>query len=206
MDRPPHHSAVTLWLAGCLMGLFLGCASSTKGFIWIDELREAEPLPAEGEYVIGVGDLLSIQLWDQEKMSPRVRVRSDGRVSLQFLNDVEAAGKTPVRLARELEGGFKSVVLNPQVTVVVEESRPLGVSVLGEVARPGLHTLDPGAGVAQALAVAGGLSTFAHKDRIFVLRSGSQPARIRFTYQALTSARGRAPLFRLLTGDVVVVE
>jgi polysaccharide export outer membrane protein len=129
-------------------------------------------------------------------------------VSLPFLNDVEAAGKTPVQLAGELESGLKSVILNPKVTVAVEESKPptLSISVLGEVARPGLESLEPGAGVAQALAAAGGLTVFAHKDRIYVVRRGARPTRIHFTYAALTRSIGRAPSFRLRTGDVVVVE
>jgi len=193
-------------LAGCLMAVLPGCASSPQSFVWVDDLNQPEPPAGDGQYVIGVGDVLSVQVWDQEKMSGRVRVRTDGRVSLPLLNDVEAAGKTPVQLAREFEGGLKSVVLNPKVTVVVEESMPLSISILGEVARPGLHALNPGAGVAQALAAAGGLTTFAHKNRIFVLRSGPTPARIRFTYKGLTDAPGPSSLFRLRTGDVVVVE
>jgi polysaccharide export outer membrane protein len=60
--------------------------------------------------------------------------------------------------------------------------------------------------VADALAAAGGLTNFAHKDRIYVVRSSPQQIRIHFTYDALTKGIGRAPLFRLRAGDVVVVE
>jgi polysaccharide export outer membrane protein len=80
------------------------------------------------------------------------------------------------------------------------------VSVLGEVARPGLQVLDRGAGLAQALAASGGLTPFAHKNRIFVLRTGEETARLRFTYQDITGASGQTRPFRLRTGDVVVVE
>jgi polysaccharide export outer membrane protein len=205
MKRPRAGWTVVLVLVTCLPGFFSACASK-GGSIEVDQIKE-EPAPAAGgEYSIGVGDLISVQVWDQEKMSARMRVRTDGRISLPFLNDVEAAGKTPVQLAGELESGLKSVILNPKVTVAVEESKPptLSISVLGEVAKPGLETLDPGAGVAQALAAAGGLTVFAHKDRIFVVRGGAQ--RIHFTYDALTRTAGRATSFRLRTGDVVVVE
>ena len=206
MDRQHWRWRIALGLFAFLVGLLPACASSQGSYIWVDELKEPDRSPAQAEYLIGVGDLLNIQVWDQEKMSARMRVRSDGRISLPFLNDVEAAGKTPVRLSQELEGGFKSVVINPKVTVVVEEPRPLSVSILGEVGKPGLHTVDPGAGVAQALAAAGGLNVFAHKDRIFVVRSVPQPTRIRFTYEALTRTLGQAPYFQLRTGDVIVVE
>jgi polysaccharide export outer membrane protein len=188
---------------------FLPACASTSGSVEVDQLKGLpDPPPAGNEYTINVGDVLSIQVWDQEKLSARMRVRSDGRISLPFLNDVDAAGKTPVKLAGDLEAGLKSVILNPRVTVFVEESKPptLSVSVLGQVAKPGVQALEPGAGVAQALAAAGGLSTFAHKSRIFVVRPGPPPTRIHFTYDALTRTSGMAPLFRLRSGDVVVVD
>jgi polysaccharide biosynthesis/export protein len=210
MERQQARWIVVLAVITCLTGSFPACGS-TSGSIEIEQLSEREapdPSAAATEYTIGVGDLLSIQVWDQDKMSAKMRVRSDGRISLPFLNDVDAAGKTPVKLAGELEAGLKSVILNPKVTVVVEESKPLtlSISVLGEVAKPGVQTLDPRAGVAQALASAGGLTTFAHKSRIFVSRPGPPPVRIHFTYEAITRAVGAAPSFRLRTGDVVVVE
>lgn len=183
-----------------------GCATASKApFVWVDEWRQ--PAEPEDGYVIGVGDALSVQVWEQEKMSSRVRVRSDGQVSLPFLNDVPAAGLTPVHLARDLEERLKAFIVAPRVVVAVDEARPLSVSVLGQVAEPGLHSLSPGAGVAQALAAAGGLKDFAKKDRIFVVRQvDDMPQRIRMTWDAITSGQGAAGRLRLRTGDVVVVD
>lgn len=191
-----------------LLLLAAGCSGATRGpFVWVDQLPPQELTAPVGEYVIGPGDALDVQVWDQEKMSAHARVRSDGQISLPFLNDVPAAGKTPVTLARDLEQRLKSLIVSPQVTVAVEEPMPLRISVLGEVLEPGLHNIEPGAGVAQALAAAGGLREFAHKDRIFVLRQeADSPQRIRMTYGALTGAQGRAASLRLRAGDVVVVE
>lgn len=184
----------------------LGCATvQSAPFVWVDQWKE--PAPTEDGYVIGIGDALSVQVWEQEKMSSHVRVRSDGQVSLPFLNDVPAAGLTPVRLARDLEGRLKAFIVTPRVVVAVDEARPLSVSVLGQVAEPGLHNLSPGAGVAQALAAAGGLKDFAKKDRIFVVRQvGAEPQRIRMTWNDVTSGQGAAGRLRLRTGDVVVVD
>lgn len=207
MERP-HAGGIVVILVSCLAAFCPACAT-TKGALEVDQVAEApDPDPPGGEYTIGVGDLLSIQVWEQDKMSMKERVRSDGRISIPFLNDVDAAGKTPVKLAAELETGLKTIIKVPKVTVSVEESKPrtLGVSVLGEVTKPGIQTLAPGAGVAQALASAGGLTTFAHKDRIFVVRGGLPPTRIHFTFAALTGNVGRASSFRLRNGDVVVVE
>jgi polysaccharide export outer membrane protein len=208
MVRPHAGSAVVVMLVSCLIGSLPACGSA-GGSIEVEQLKEApDPSPAGGEYTIGIGDVLSIQVFDQDKMSAKVRVRSDGRITVPFLNDVPAAGKTPVKLKGELEEGLKGVILNPVVTVFVEESKPptMSVSVLGEVSKPGVQLLEPGVGVAQALASAGGLTAFAKKNRIFVVRGGAEPTRIRFTYEALTRNVGPASLFRLRPGDVVVVE
>ena len=183
-----------------------GCATRVQTpFVWADEWPE--PVASNGEYVIGLGDALNVQVWEQEKMSAVVRVRSDGMVSLPFLNDVPAAGVTPVALARDLEVRLKPFIVSPRVLVAVDDARPLSVSVLGQVGTPGLHSLAPGAGVAQALAAAGGLKDFAKKDRIFVVRAeGDAPLRIRMTWDAVTAGLGVAGRFRLRSGDVVVVE
>ena len=100
----------------------------------------------------------------------------------------------------------QNLVLNPRVNVLVEESHPVRVSVLGAVARAGAYVVDPGAGVADALANAGGLTEFAHRDRIYVLRRAPTAIRIRFTFDELTRGTGRSALFRLQQGDVVVAQ
>ena len=188
----------------CLAGLCVACAS-TQGAIEVDQFTDVDASAAQ-EYVIKVGDVLSVQVYSDEKASGRGRVRTDGRISLPFLNDVAAAGKTPVALAADVQGGLKNFLLDPRVTVSVEESSPLSISVLGEVAKPGPQPLQNNPGVADALAAAGGLTTFAHKDRIFVIRASPQPVRIHFTYDAITRSVGKAAQFRLRVGDVVVVE
>ena len=125
MERLRARWTVVSVLVWTVVAFFPACASTTGGSIEVDQLKDApDPLSASGEYVINIGDVLSIQVWEQEKMSGRMRVRSDGRISLPLLNDVDAAGKTPVKLARDLEASLKSVILNPMVTVVVEESKP----------------------------------------------------------------------------------
>lgn len=200
---------VALACALAAVPLFVtACASTSKApFVWVDEWKPTGTVPTDDEYVIGIGDALNVQVWENEKLSAHVRVRSDGQVSLPFLNDVPAAGHTPVRLARDLEGRLKQFIVTPQVTVAVDEARPLSVSVLGQVGEPGLHNLTPGAGVAQALAAAGGLKDFAKKDRIFVVRTTDQvSSRIRMTWDAVTAGLGGAGTLRLRTGDVVVVE
>ena len=201
--RTVHHClfAIALFAAGAAAG-----CKHDEAFVWVQDLPDPPPAPI-GPYVISPGDVLSIRVWNQEGMSAKVRVRSDGKISLPFLNDVVAAGFRPDILAQQIQTRVKDFLTNPVVTVVLEEVKPLTVSLLGEVAKPGQYPLEPGAGVLHALASAGGLSDYAHKDRVYVLREvDGKPARIRFDYSTLTRPDGKAAQFRLHTGDVVVVE
>jgi polysaccharide biosynthesis/export protein len=194
-----------------------GCGSGR--YVWIDEVREPH---AEGEYAIAPGDLVRVQVFNQESMSTRARVRSDGKIAVPLLGDVQAAGKTSAALSSELSGRFKEYVNAPIVTTTVEETQPTSVSVLGEVTHPGIYTLDPSSGVLQALAAAGGFTEYASRDSIYVVRRGpvgldgaaspspdtaaAPPPRVRFTFSSLVQGEGRAASFRLHAGDVVVVE
>jgi len=186
----------------------VACGHSRGAYVWADKLPR-EPAPEPG-YRIAPGDVLAVRVWNQEAMStPRVRVRNDGVVTLPLLHDVPVAGLTPPDLARQLETKLKTYVVNPVVTVAVEEIRAVQVAILGEVGRPGQYDLDRDAGVLHALAAAGGLTHFADPDRIFVLRSGpggTGGARVRFTYDALVRGSGPSATYRLRPGDVIVVE
>jgi polysaccharide export outer membrane protein len=183
----------------------LGCSAASGRYVWVDQYEDRA---GERAYLLGPGDLLSVRIYGQDAMSSRVRVRADGRISLPFLSDVDAAGYSPAVLAEQIQTRLKEVLNQPVVTVSVEEMRPRTVSVLGEVTRPGQYALEAGWGTLQALASAGGLTEFARRDRIFVLRRADkgEPVRIRITYDSLSRAEGRASAFLLAPGDVVVVE
>jgi polysaccharide export outer membrane protein len=195
----PALAPAALLLAAALAGC--GGARSIPQDVWVDDYAQA--VQSAGPYLVAPGDLLSVRVQGQEGMSSKSRVRDDGKISLPFLNDVQAIGLTPLQLAERVQGRLKEFVLAPVVVVSLEESRPLEFSVVGNVKKAGTFPLDPRSGVLQALAAAGGLGEFADADRIFVLRQGT---RIRFTYQALTRADRRAAIFRLRPGDIVVVD
>jgi polysaccharide export outer membrane protein len=214
-EHPPRPFSTAL-LASALVSL-LGCGSGR--YVWIDDVKSPR---AEGEYVIAQGDLVSVRVFNQESMSTRVRVRSDGKIAVPLVGDVDATGKTPAALSRELAGRFKEYVVSPMVTTTVEETQPTSVSVLGEVTHAGIYTLDASAGVLQALAAAGGFTEYASRDAIYVVRrapvidggspdtapgaAAEPPPRVRFTFSSLVQGGGRAAAFRLHAGDVVVVE
>jgi polysaccharide export outer membrane protein len=199
-------------LAAALALAQSGCAT-TGQFVRVEDLPGAPGAAGgEEEYRVSAGDLVSVRVWNQEPMSvSRTRVRDDGKISVPFLQDVEVAGRTPVELSTMLKAKLMAFVVNPVVTVSVDEVHPLRVPVTGEVARPGVYELDRRAGVLAALAAAGGFSEFAHRDAIHVLRyqlplGERAPLRIRFTYRALAQGERPASAFRLRDGDVLVVE
>jgi polysaccharide export outer membrane protein len=137
------------------------------------------------------------------------RVRDDGKISVPLLQDVDVAGTTPTELSQRLQVKLKTYMVNPVVTITVEEVRALRVSVLGQVARPGQYDLDRGAGVLAALAAAGGLNDYANRNALYVVRGGAEgkpPLRIRFRYEALIHGERLAAGFHLRPGDVVVAE
>lgn len=191
---------------GNVVALALLAACATGGpSIAVNDYQEPPEAPQSG-YVIQSGDILQVRVFNQPDMSTRVRVRDDGKVSIPFLNDVTAVGLTPNALAQQIQTRLKEFINAPVVTISLEESRPFSISVIGEVTKAGVYALPPGAGVLQALAAAGGLTQYASRDRIFVVRESPERARIRFEFGQLTQAQGKAATFRLRLGDIVVVE
>jgi polysaccharide export outer membrane protein len=190
-----------------VLGLSAACRHAGE-YVWARDL----PAQSAGDpaYHIAPGDVLVVRVWNDDAMGGRARVRSDGKISLPFVDDVAAAGMSPNDLARSLEVRLTGYVNGPRVTIALEEERPIPVSVVGEVTRPGVYELLAGSGVLQALASAGGTTPWATDDRIFVLRrppaGNARPQRIRFTREALARAQDASSSFRLRRGDVVVVE
>ncbi|MGA9525584.1 MAG: polysaccharide biosynthesis/export family protein [Myxococcaceae bacterium] len=195
-------------LTAALLGL-VGCQHAAP-FVWVDDLRTTAPAGDElaSESNIRPGDVINVRVFGQDAMSARTRVRRDGQISMPFLNDVVAAGFTPTRLAGQLQTRLKDYVNNPVVTVSLEEREPLQIAIVGEVTRAGTFPVPWGSGVLNVIAQAGGLTDYAQRDGVFVLRRapGGGVQRIRFRYEALTQAQGNAVQFRLQAGDVVVVE
>ena len=191
-------------LLGAIAAGAIGCANLGQ-YVWAESLPEAPASPAP-EYVLAPGDTIFVRVFNQDSVSGRTRIRPDGRVTIPFVNDIPAAGRTPEDLAKALQVQLRDFIKQALVTVSLEEPAPVQLSVLGEVARPGVYPLDrTSQGVLRALAAAGGLTEFAHKDRIFVVRAGA-PGRIRFTFEGLSTPGTRSARFRLQNDDVIVVQ
>jgi polysaccharide export outer membrane protein len=197
-------SAVALAIA--LVISSAACANLGE-YVWINEYRDPHPPGTANSYILGAGDVIQVRVYNQDGMSARAKVRTDGKITLPFLNDVQVEGYTPNVLAEQLETRLKDFVNRPVVTVSVEEQRHIQVPVVGEVSKSGIIDIPADSGMLQALATAGGLSEMAHTDRIFVLRNdGSQASRIRFDYKKILHAVPPESTFRIRAGDQIVVE
>jgi polysaccharide export outer membrane protein len=162
-------------------------------------------VPAEG-YRIGAGDVLDVVVWKNEQLTRSVTVRPDGKISLPLVNDIEAAGLTPANLRDVLVKKLAEYVPSPEVSVLVSKVQSFEVSVIGEVQKPGRFDLRGRTTVLDALALAGGLSEFASRGKIFVLRhEGEATTRIRFDYDDAISADEETQPLILQPGDIVVV-
>jgi polysaccharide export outer membrane protein len=189
-----------------LASLCCAACSNVGRYVWVEDFPQRPPASSQG-YLIASGDLISVRVFNQDGMSARGRVRADGKFSMPLLHDIDAAGYTPEALGQQLQSRLKEFIHSPTVTVALEETKPIAVSVMGEVTKPGLYLLEARAcGLLQAVAMAGGLTDYAHHNRIFVVRQASTPVRIRFRYDSLVKAEGPAAQFRLQDGDVLVVE
>jgi polysaccharide export outer membrane protein len=157
------------------------------------------------EYVIGPDDVLRVSVWKETELSETVPVRSDGRISLPLLNDVEAAGLTPTQLAATLTEKLKKYVADPRVTVIVTAMNSQKVYVTGEVSHTGSMVLTPNMTVLQALASAG-FTQFANTKGIYVLRmENGQQQKIPVNYKKLIKGQAMDQNLRLKPGDTIVV-
>lgn len=160
----------------------------------------------QDEYKIGPEDILDVSVWKNEQVSRTVPVRPDGMISLPLLNDVKAAGLTPMQLRAVLRQKLAEYMAAPEVSVIVREVHSFKVSIIGQVQRPGTLELRRWTTVLDALVLAGWFTDFASPKRIVILRTeGNSMQRIPFNYKKAISAGGEGENFFLKTGDIVLV-
>jgi polysaccharide biosynthesis/export protein len=165
-----------------------------------------KPATKDPNYVIGPDDELVVTVWREPDISRTVPVRPDGKISLPLLKDVQAAGLTPMQLTTEITSRLTKYIAAPEVTVIVSRVSPPRMFVVGEVGRAGAYPLVPGMTVLEAISSAGGLTPFAKKSKIYVLRTeNGKQARIPVNYKEVLSGRRPEDNVRLEAGDSIVV-
>jgi polysaccharide export outer membrane protein len=157
-------------------------------------------------FVIGNDDVLAINVWKEADISRVVPVRTDGKISLPLVGELQAAGKTPKQLEAEIGNGLKSYITEPEVTVIVQETKSQKFNILGHVQKPGSYVLIPPMTVVDAIAVAGGFQDFAKVKSIYVLRDdGGKQVRLPFNYKQVIKGSHFGQNIQLQPRDTVVV-
>jgi len=194
MRNIPNLSTVVLLV---MVMLLVGCGQ--KG------LTKAEDIVSESHaYLIGPEDVLQIEVWREKSLSSTIPVRSDGKISLPLINDVQAAGLTPIQLQEKLTEKLKEFIDNPNVSVTVMEANSFKVYVSGQVKNPGVFRLRTQTSLLQVIPMAGGFTDWANQKKILVIRK-EEGGETRITANYKKMVDGKVPALILKAGDTVIV-
>jgi polysaccharide export outer membrane protein len=165
-----------------------------------------QPAAAAGDtYVIGGNDVLAVTVWKEPTLSGSILVRPDGMISIPLVGDVKAAGLTPAQLAKEITTRLKKYIQDPNVSVVVAAIHSKLVYLIGEVAKTGPVEMTPDMTLLEAISSAGGLTEFANKKKMYILRDvGGKRQRIQVHYKEALAGNLAYDL-ALQAGDTIVV-
>ena len=166
---------------------------------------DTNTIVAGPDYVIGPEDVLHVAVWKESDLTATLPVRPDGKISLPLLNDVQAAGLTPMQLADSLTEKLKKYVASPRVTVVVTTINSKRIFMVGEVSHTGAVPMIPNMTVLQAISSAG-LTQFANTKNIYVMRiQNGKQQKLPVNYRKLVKGEQMEQNYILQPGDTIVV-
>ncbi|MEA3547243.1 MAG: polysaccharide biosynthesis/export family protein [Thermodesulfobacteriota bacterium] len=194
------HKINLLWRFLCVVLVF--AVTSVGGTVFASQ-SFLEPGEA---YLVGLGDVLEIQVWNEADLSRTVNVRLDGVISLPLVGDVTVVGKPIPEITQVLEKRYSDLIEEPTVTVILTESRSRKYYLIGQVAQPGEFPLDSPISLLQAIARGGGFSEWAKKDRVGVVRRQSgKDSILKFNYETFVKGENLQQNFLIEPGDTIVV-
>jgi len=191
-----------LVLAG--LGVVFSACAPPQPFVWASRLGETPEQVSV--YRIGPGDEIYVLVADQAALSGAFTIGPEGAYIQPVVGSVSLNGLTTKEAAQQLTARLAGILVRPQVTVNVTKRRPIRVSVIGEVTRPGRFELPYDESILSAIANAGGLTEFADDESIYVVRREPHLLRIRFRLRELAGPDTISASFRLHDSDVLVVE
>lgn len=161
---------------------------------------------ASADYRLNPGDKLTIDVYKDKDLTQSVQIRPDGKITLPLVGDVAAAGRTAMQLRDAINAGLKDYIKDPVVTVIVAETAPQVVYVMGEVSKPGPQVINGRLTVMQALAMSGGFTDFANRKDIRILHKTATGLvqTFHFNYKDAIDAGNEGPT--LVPGDTVIVK
>jgi polysaccharide export outer membrane protein len=167
---------------------------------------QAEVIANSDQYVIGSEDVLYIHVWKEEALTRTIPVRMDGKISLPLIQEIKAAGLTPLQLKEVLTIRFKEFIENPIVSVTVMEANSCKVYVMGQVKNPGVYRLRSETTMLQIIPMAGGFTDWANQKKILIVRKeDGREKRITVNYKKILSGKDPGLNVVLKAGDTIIV-
>jgi polysaccharide export outer membrane protein len=184
--------------------VWLGSCAPPQPFVWASRLPPTDEKTSS--FRIGPGDEIYVLVADQQALSGAFTMGPDGSYVQPVVGNISLNGLTTKEAQQQLTARLSGILVRPQVTVSVTKRRPIRISVLGQVQKPGRFELPYDEGLLSAIANAGGLTEFADEDSIYVVRRDPHLLRIRFRLRDLAAPEAVSARFRLNDSDVVVIE
>lgn len=185
--------------------VLLICVLMTTSPLWAAE-QVGEMKSPMGDYTIGTGDVLIISVWNNEALTRTVTVLPDGKIHFPLIGEIVVGGKTLAVLKKDLRTRLHPFVPDPELSVMVGQVNSMLIYVIGKVNHPGRFVLNTNVNVLQALATAGGLNSFAKRNKIKIFRESNGKTHIfSFEYDRVTEGENLEQNISLERGDVVVV-
>jgi polysaccharide export outer membrane protein len=194
-------------IMGCAVLIFISTAyPQSDKEILLKKEAQAE-IPADSDsYVIGSEDVLYIHVWKDETLSKTVTVRMDGKISIPLVDDIQAAGLTPLKLKEKLTEKLQDFVEAPNVTVIVMEANSFKVYFSGQVKTPGVLRLRTETTIAQAIAMVGGFTDWANQSKIIIIRrEDGKEKRFTINYKKIIQGKDLNSNIILKSGDTIIV-
>src|SRR5580704_11620173 len=165
------------------------------------------PAIRNDNYIVGVGDVLEVNVWKEGELSKTVPVRPDGMITLPLVGEIKAVGLTPNQLQDQVTTALQKVVSEPQVTVMVVSVNSMSFNIMGQVNKPGYYPLTRPITILDAIALSGGFRDFAKQKKIYVLRrtENGTEERLKFNYKEVIKGKNMAQNIKLLPHDVLVI-
>lgn len=195
------------WILVCLL---VAVVAAACGPTIPDYDYSQEPDPRNSEYVLGIGDELTINVWQNPGLSTNATIRPDGTITMPLIGDLKASGETPTSLKNTIKDRLATFVKVEQseITVAVRATNSYRFTLSGEVLRPGVYTESYYVTVVEAIALAGGFTRYAKRNEIVLMRRDPKTGAVRripLAYDYLASGERPEMNLVLIGGDAIYV-
>ena len=192
----------TIFFAVVSLAGFIACAFAQR-----PAMNPVTRAYGEAEFKLGPDDVVEVFVYKEPELSPTVVVRPDGKISLPLIGELMVNGKSALELQREVTQKLAQYIAEPSVNVIVKEVNSAKVSVLGEVKTPGMYKIKDRATILDAVALAGGFTEYARRDKVTLIRIEPSGQQHWIQINVEDQIKGRkGDLFYILPYDKIYVQ